>query len=206
VKPEDIVIVTNKEYFYHVKSDLAACGAENANILEPAARNTAPAIALATRFCLDKLAAPQDEVLFVCPSDHIIRPNEVFIKFVEQAAGLAALEKIVTLGIKPDKPEIGYGYIQAGESFHDGFHVESFREKPDLATAKQYLASGNYYWNSGMFAFTIKCMLEEFKMHEPAIYSQASQSVSCPDSSDSRVPASLRNASSESSTTNSSMA
>jgi mannose-1-phosphate guanylyltransferase/mannose-6-phosphate isomerase len=172
VKPEDIVIVTNKEYFYHVKSDLAACGAEAANILlEPAARNTAPAIALATRFCLDKLAAPEDEVLFVCPSDHIIRPNEVFTKFVEQAAALAALEKIVTLGIKPDNPETGYGYIQAGEPFQDGFEVKSFREKPDLATAKQYLASGNYYWNSGMFAFTINCMLEEFKIHEPAIYS-----------------------------------
>jgi mannose-1-phosphate guanylyltransferase/mannose-6-phosphate isomerase len=172
VKPSDIVIVTNREYFYHVKSDLAACGAAEANILlEPVARNTAPAIALAARFCLDTLGVAQDEVMFVSTSDHIIRPCEVFVKFVEQAAKIAALDKIVTLGIKPDKPETGYGYIQVGESFQGGFKVKSFREKPDLATAQQYVVSDEYYWNSGMFAFTIKCLMEELNLHQPAIYS-----------------------------------
>ncbi|MCE5286413.1 MAG: mannose-1-phosphate guanylyltransferase, partial [Pelosinus sp.] len=177
VKPADIVIVTNKEYFYHVKSDLAVCGAEDANILlEPAARNTAPAIALAARFCLDKLGATAEEVMFVSTSDHIIRPTEVFTKFVEQAATMATAEKIVTLGIKPDKPETGYGYIQAGEPFAGGFVVESFREKPDLATAQQYVASGNYYWNSGMFAFSIKCILEELEKYQPDIYALTADS------------------------------
>lgn len=170
LKPSDIIVVTNKEYVHHVQTELAACGAGSAHIvLEPVARNTAPAIALAARFCQEELGVPDDEVLFVSPADHMIHPVDVFIKNVRLAAELAAQDKIVTFGIKPDKPETGYGYIQTGSAFAGGYAVESFREKPDKNTAAQYVAAGNYYWNSGMFAFTIACILEQFRIHSPEI-------------------------------------
>ena len=171
LKPADIVVVTNKEYTHHVKTELATCGASSAHILlEPVARNTAPAIALAARFCQEELGAAAEEVLFVTPADHIIHPVDIFIKNVRQAVELAAQNKVVTLGIKPDKPETGYGYIQAGEAFGTGYQVDSFREKPDKETAERYLAAGNYYWNSGMFAVTTGCIMEEFREHVPEIY------------------------------------
>jgi len=174
LKSSDIVVVTNKEYIHHVKTELATCGAGSAHILlEPVARNTAPAIALATRFCQDELGAAAEEVLFVTPADHIIHPIDIFIKNVRQAVELAAQDKVVTLGIKPDKPETGYGYIQAGEAIGAGYKVASFREKPDQKTAEQYLAAGNYYWNSGMFAFSAGCIMEEFREHAPEIYQLA---------------------------------
>lgn len=175
LKPADIIVVTNKEYTHHVKTELATCGAGGAHILlEPVARNTAPAIALATRFCQDKLGTSGEEVLFVTPADHIVHPVDSFIKNVRQAVEFAEQNQVVTFGIKPDKPETGYGYIQAGDSLGSGYKVESFQEKPDKDTAEQYLTAGNYYWNSGMFAFTAGCIMEEFRAHMPEIYQLAS--------------------------------
>ena len=175
IKPADIVVVTNKEYMHHVKTELVACGAGAAHIvLEPVARNTAPAIALAVRFCLDELNSTGQEVLFVTPADHIIHPVDIFAKNVRQAVELAALDKVVTFGIKPNKPETGYGYIQAGDSCGIGYEVISFREKPDKDTAADYLAAGNYYWNSGMFAFTAGCFMEELRAYAPDIFQLAS--------------------------------
>ena len=172
VKSSDIVVVTNKDYFFHVKTELEAAGAKEAHIiLEPEARNTAPAIALAVRYCKDELGAKEDEVLFVSPSDHIIRPADAFLKSVQQAAGLAVQDKLVTFGIKPDKPETGYGYIQAGKSEGAGFEVLAFKEKPDLATAEKYVSAGTYYWNSGMFAFTVGFFMNELNTYQPEIYS-----------------------------------
>lgn len=177
VKPSDIIVVTNKEYLHHVKNELATCGASSAHILlEPVARNTAPAIALAAKFCQDELGASAQEVLFVTPADHIIHPIDTFIKNIRQAIELAAQDKVVTFGVKPDKPETGYGYIQAGEAFESGYKVASFREKPDKDTAGSYLAAGNYYWNSGMFAFTIGRIIEEFREHAPEIHQLVSAS------------------------------
>lgn len=179
IKPTEIVVVTNKEYIHHVKTELATCGASGAHILlEPVARNTAPAIALAARFCQDELGADAEEVLFVTPADHIIQPIDIFIKNVRQAVELAVQDKVVTLGIKPDKPETGYGYIQAGEALGGGYQVASFREKPDQKTAEQYLSAGNYYWNSGMFAFTTGCIMEELRAHAPEIHQLVSASYS----------------------------
>ncbi len=171
VKPKDIIVVTNRAYRHQVQAELASCDAQEAHvILEPEGRNTAPAIALAARYCLDQTGADSGEVLFVSTSDHIIRPTNQFIQAVEKAAALASAGKVVTFGIQPDKPETGYGYIQAGEAIDGGFVVRSFKEKPDKATAERYLAAGGYYWNSGMFAFTIDCILEEFKAYQPDIY------------------------------------
>lgn len=166
VKPSDMVIVTNQDYVHLVKTELIASNAKEAHILlEPVARNTAPAIAFAVRYCLDTLGCDENEVIFVTPADHIISPLEKFTANVRQAVVLAESHKIVTLGIKPDSPETGYGYIKAGQPLGSGFKVDSFREKPDRATAEAYLAAGGYYWNSGMFAFTIAGFLEELRAH-----------------------------------------
>lgn len=171
VKPIDMVVVTNQEYVHHVRTELIAAKAQGAHILlEPIARNTAPAVALAAKYCLEHLECEPDEILYVTPSDHIIRPIEIFAANVRQAVGLAKMGKIVTLGIKPNHPETGYGYMQAGSPFEGGFAVQSFREKPDLKTAEAYLAAGNYYWNSGMFAFTIHRLMKELRAYQPEIY------------------------------------
>ncbi|CUH94461.1 Xanthan biosynthesis protein XanB [Propionispora sp. 2/2-37] len=176
VRPADIVVVTNQEYIHHVKNELVECGADGAHIvLEPVARNTAPAIALAVRYCLDNLGTAADEVLFVTPSDHIIRPVGLFVETVRKAGQLAAGEKLVTLGIKPEQPETGYGYIQAGETSGNGYAVRSFKEKPDQKTAERYLAEGGYYWNSGMFAFRVDLFLQELEAYQPDIYTLAQQ-------------------------------
>ena len=174
VKPSDMVVVTNQEYIHHVRTELIAAKAQEAHVLlEPVARNTAPAVAFAARYCLEQLGCEPDEILYVTPSDHIIRPIETFTANVRQAIGLAKLGKIVTLGIQPNHPETGYGYIQAGKPYSGGFAVQSFREKPDQRTAETYIAAGNYYWNSGMFAFTIRCFMEELQAYQPAVYELA---------------------------------
>ncbi|MBP2654152.1 MAG: algA [Firmicutes bacterium] len=175
-KATDIVIVTNKDYLHHVRVEIAAAGAAGAHIvLEPVGRNTAPAIALAAGFCRDELGAGDNEVLFVTPSDHVIQEDDSFGTAVRQAAELALGNNIVTFGVRPDKPETGYGYIQAGAKLGAGFKVESFREKPDRSTAEGYLAAGNYFWNSGMFALTIGCLTGELGAYQPEIARLAEQ-------------------------------
>jgi len=171
VKPSDIVIVTNQEYDHHVKTELIASQAQEAHVLlEPVARNTAPAIALAARYCVDRLGCGLDEVVVVTPADHIIRSVETFTANLRQALNMAKMNKLVTLGVKPDSPETGYGYIQAGQPLGSGFAVESFHEKPNRVTAEAYLTGGSYYWNSGMFVFTIGCLMDELRVHQPDIY------------------------------------
>lgn len=177
-EPRDIIIVTNQAYYHHVLAELMACSADEATILlEPAARNTAPAIALAARYCLDELGTTPEEVLFVSPSDHIIRPPEKLHQAVRQAEALAQDGKVVTFGIRPDKPETGYGYIEAGAPYGPGYLVRCFHEKPDRPTAEKYLAAGNCWWNSGMFAFTIATVMAEFQAYTPEIYQLAAAST-----------------------------
>jgi len=170
----DIYVITNEDYRFHVQADLRSVSPtiENNVILEPVGRNTAPAIALVMKYCQEKLKSPKDEVIFICPSDHIIEPVEKFARYARQAETAAKAGSIVTFGIKPSRPETGYGYIKkGGKPSADGgvFKVEKFAEKPDAKTAEKYLADGNYYWNSGMFAFTIGTMLAEFKAHAAEI-------------------------------------
>ena len=177
----DIFVITNEDYRFHVQEDLRAVSPllENNIILEPVGRNTAPAIALVMRYCLEKLKCGKDEVVFICPSDHIIEPVEKFADYARQAEAAAKAGSIVTFGIKPSRPETGYGYIMRGgkievkgrksEAGAQVYKVAKFAEKPDRATAEKYLKNGNYYWNSGMFAFTIAAMLGEFKAYAPGI-------------------------------------
>lgn len=166
VKPSDIVVVTNQAYVYFVKAELESVGAVDASVVcEPAARNTAPAIALAMKYCEDTLGLDNTEIMFVAPSDHIIRPNNEFALLVRRAEKAAQKGSIVTLGVVPDKPETGYGYIYAHKGDGDCFDVVSFREKPDVTTAQKYIEDGNYFWNAGMFAFsalTMKCELQKY--------------------------------------------
>ena len=166
----DLVVITNRMHEHLVKAELAASGAADAHVvLEPEGRNTAPAIALAAAYCRDKLAATESEVLFVTPCDHVIRPVEVFAAGVLEAVKLAESGSIVTFGVKPNAPETGYGYIQAGAAMNGAFAVQSFREKPDRQTAEAYLAAGNYFWNSGMFAFTLGRFMQELTAQQPEI-------------------------------------
>lgn len=129
-------------------------------LLEPLAKNTAPAIALAC-FSLEK-----NEIVLVTPSDHLIKNKTAYFDAVEKAKVLAEEDFIITFGIKPTHPEIGFGYI---ESFKE-FDVKAFHEKPNLEQAENYLKAGNFYWNSGMFCFKAGVFLEELKKYSINIY------------------------------------
>lgn len=169
VEAKDIIIVTNERYIFHVQAELKTINAQGAHIItEPIGRNTAPAIALAQTYCQDVLQCDDDEILFVSPSDHLIKPIDAFQDLIRNAQAIAK-DNIVTLGIKPTKPEIGYGYIEAEKNNNVAKKVISFKEKPDLVTAKEYIASGNYYWNGGMFMFSIATMQDELTKYMPAI-------------------------------------
>lgn len=170
---KDIFIITNNNYLFLIKDQLNEIDFKNVEhiLLEPIGRNTAPAIALSVKYMIDKLEIDEDEVILVSPSDHIISPDEKFAEYVKKAENIAKKGYIVTFGIRPNKPETGYGYIEAGENIDEGFYrVRKFHEKPDIETAKEYLLSGNFFWNSGMFMFSIKTFLEELKKHTPDIY------------------------------------
>jgi mannose-1-phosphate guanylyltransferase/mannose-6-phosphate isomerase len=170
-KPEDIIIVTNKDYIYHVQAELKEAKAEAAQIItEPVGRNTAPAIALAMAY-IKSCGADSNETIFISPADHLIKPAEVFKQIILNAQSLTADDKIVTFGIVPDKPETGYGYIKAGKNVSESaFMAEAFKEKPDKKTAEEYVKAGNYYWNSGMFMFSIETMEKELSLYAPQIY------------------------------------
>lgn len=200
VSPENIIVMTNRDYKFHVKSDLAAIYNDSERtafslneavsfhlILEPAGRNTAPAIALGAKYSLEKMGCDRDELIFVSPSDHIIRPTDKFRDYLIRSCEIAKEGHIVTFGIKPSRPETGYGYIKASsrpsstKRHLEGsrstsepdevsyFTVEAFTEKPDDETAQRYMKEGAYYWNSGMFIFSIGTILDEFEKYEPRI-------------------------------------
>ncbi|MCX7760515.1 MAG: mannose-1-phosphate guanylyltransferase/mannose-6-phosphate isomerase [Hydrogenothermaceae bacterium] len=171
---DSILIVANKEYRFHILQQLKdITESKKFNlILEPVGKNTAPAIALAIKYVTEKLGSDKDEILFISPSDHIISPEDEFMKYVSEAKEIAKEGYIVTFGVNPTKPETGYGYIEVDteNSINGAFKVKQFHEKPDLETARNYLMNGNYYWNSGMFTFSIKTIIDEFKVHSPEIY------------------------------------
>ncbi len=140
-------------------------------VIEPAARNTAPAIALAAHL-LDP-----DDIMLVCPSDHHIAKLDAFLEAARAAAGLAGEGWLVSLGIRPDRPETGYGYLKRGEALARGFRTERFVEKPDLAQAETYLADGGYLWNAGIFAFGAGRFVDELQVHRPEMAGHAAASA-----------------------------
>ncbi|MHA7821034.1 MAG: mannose-1-phosphate guanylyltransferase [Erythrobacter sp.] len=146
-------------------------GAEHRLIVEPCAKNTAPAIALAASLL------PPDDIMLVCPSDHHIADEGAFREAALAAATLAAEDYLVSFGITPDRPETGYGYIRRGVALEGGFTIEQFVEKPDLERAREYLASGEYSWNGGIFAFRAGAMLDELAAHRPAMAEAVREAV-----------------------------
>ena len=164
------IVVANEEHRFMVAEQLRQVGvAPAALLLEPIGRNTAPAIAVAA---LQAQAGGGDPLLLVLPSDHVIRDEAGFRAAVLAASPAALAGALVTFGIVPTGPETGYGYIQAaaGEGVRK---VGCFVEKPDLATARDYVASGEYFWNSGMFLFRASRYLEELQRFAPAIVAAA---------------------------------
>lgn len=167
------IVVVGEEHRFMTKNqieDLRLPG-EFHILLEPFGKNTAPAICGAAAYVLSQ--GKGDDVLLVLPADHLIVKAEAFAQAVAEASALARQGRIVTFGIVPDHPETGYGYIARGQ----GAEVASFVEKPDQATAEHYLASGNYLWNSGMFAFTVESLLEEMSLHAPDIVDCMTEAV-----------------------------
>ena len=140
-------------------------------IVEPAPRNTAPAIALAAH------RLGKDAVMLVCPSDHHIADRDAFARGVEDAAELASEGHLVAFGIMPTRPETGYGYIRQGEARGPGYLVDAFVEKPDEARAKSYLESGDYVWNGGIFAFRAGDFLDELARHRPGMAAAVADAV-----------------------------
>lgn len=170
--PEDILIVTGKDYEFIVGWELKELSITPLPhvICEPVGRGTAPAIALSLNYLLKRVGVPSLEVLLVVPSDHIMGSEDDFRKSVEIARRFASLGKIITFGIKPDKPETGYGYIGVLREIEPSiFEVEGFFEKPNLNKAKEFLSSGRYFWNSGIFLFRIDTMIKEMEEHAPEI-------------------------------------
>ena len=169
------IVICNDAHRFLVAEQLRQMGGDHGGIiLEPVGRNTAPAIALAA---LHAMQTDDDPVLLVLAADHLIKDSAGFQAAVSKANELAMDGNLVTFGIVPDQAHTGYGYIKGGEAIGVGMKVDEFVEKPDLATAQQYVDSGNYFWNSGMFMFKASVYLAELKKHAPEMYSICEQAI-----------------------------
>lgn len=170
------LVICNQEHRFLVAEQLQQIGIDDASILlEPLGKNTAPAVAIAALHLLKN----GDPVMLVLPSDHIIKELNNFVAAVATAEHYARGNRLVTFGITPTQAEIGYGYIKAGVQLDgkNGFQVEQFVEKPNHETAQTYLASGEYYWNSGMFMFRASQYLAELGRCEPEILAACEKAV-----------------------------
>ena len=166
IPASNLMVVTNQEQYRDVVSNLAPHLEETQIIAEPRGRNTAPAIALAAQLLADRVG--EDAIMMVFPADHYIGDQDRFQAHLLRAAECAADGSLVTLGIKPNRPETGYGYIQGGDRLPAtddqqlaAFKVKRFVEKPDYRTAATYLMDGGYYWNSGIFIWKTGSILKE---------------------------------------------
>ena len=161
---ESSVTICNEEHRFFVAEQLREINKLGSIILEPIGRNTAPAIALAA------FAAEGDPLLLVLAADHVIQDESAFTQAVTEAIPLAEAGKLVTFGIVPNEPHIGYGYVKKGQEIKGGFVVDRFIEKPSSDAAQAYFDSGGYLWNSGMFLFRASHYLEELKKYRSDIF------------------------------------
>lgn len=169
----NIISMTGVKHFSNVKYQLSSMYDKSIVLSEPLAKNTAPAIAIAAKYIMEKF--DEDPVILVVPSDHMINNTDKFVKTVKEGEKIAKLGYIVTFGIKPSYPETGYGYVNVTDKHIErGFMVNKFVEKPNEELAKQYIADDNYYWNSGIFMFKASVLLEEVAKCSPEIYSKLS--------------------------------
>lgn len=167
IPTENIFIVTNELYFSLIKEQLPELSDEQI-LLEPTRRNTAPCIAWASYHI--KALNPNANIV-VAPSDHLILKESEFLNAVNNGLEFAShSNNLLTLGIKPNRPETGYGYIQI-DDYHEGdfFKVKTFTEKPELELAKVFVESGEFYWNSGLFIWNVNCILKAFGQHLPEV-------------------------------------
>ncbi len=174
-KIEDILILTNQECYHLVKSQVGILDPafEKRILVEPSRRNTAPAIAYALKYLQESENVETSEVVLISPSDHLISPEGAFLEILPEAKKSAKSGTLVAFGVRPDKPETGYGYIQIQQTDNPHIcNVLKFVEKPSIKKAEEYLLSGNFLWNSGMFAFSIQTFWEELEKHAPNIFQQ----------------------------------
>ena len=169
-----VLLVTNRDYYFDSRDEvtraLGPTAAGNVHyLLEPASRNTAAAVATAARWVCQHVSP--DAVMLVMPADHLISPIEQFVHAAHQAAELAQQGRLITFGVRPTRPETGYGYIETGEPLADNgaCRVERFIEKPDPTTAAEFLRRGTFLWNSGMFGLRAQTLLDELAIHRPQL-------------------------------------
>ncbi|KOS06374.1 mannose-1-phosphate guanylyltransferase [Flavobacterium akiainvivens] len=158
----NVIVVGGKDNFHLSREILESCSVNYIDIVEAVPRNTAAAIAFAA------FASNPDDILIVTPSDHIIEDEDKYLDAINKAVDKAANGYIVTFGVRPTKPETGYGYIE-----YAGDEVISFREKPNQVTAQEFIDRGNFLWNSGMFCFKAGVLLEELKLYQPEVYEKS---------------------------------
>ena len=169
VKLEDIYVATNKDYKVLVLEQLPGLPEQNV-LCEPVGRNTAPCIGLGAMHIAKKY---DDAMMFVFPSDHLIKFNKMFIRTLQEACEVAEKnDNLVTIGIVPDYPETGYGYIKFDSRIMEGqaYKVDRFVEKPSLEVAKEYLTTEEYLWNSGMFVWKVSSIIKNLQRFMPDTY------------------------------------
>ena len=157
------IIICNNDHKYIVQDQILQIKIECEILLEPVAKNTAPAIALVAL-----LKKPETNLL-ILPSDHIIKDEKKFVDQVENSLSHLKNKKIVVFGVKPNSPNINYGYIETGKKLEKAYQVKSFKEKPNIKLAKKYFKSDKYFWNSGIFLFTAETYIKELKKFSPEI-------------------------------------
>ncbi len=164
------IVVCNENHRFYVSTAFLECETNGQIILEPAPRNTAPAIALSA-FAAQEKNSDDDPLLLVLPSDHLLKDDALFVEAVSRAITLAEQNYIVTFGVTPAGPETGFGYIHQGPPLGaEGFRVERFVEKPQIDAAQAMLKQGGYLWNSGMFLFKASLFLQELRRTTPDIF------------------------------------
>lgn len=170
------MLVTSVDYRFVVTEQLAGVGlGASATVIEPEGRNTAPAIAAAAVILAE---ADPDGLMLVAPSDHVIPDQAAFLAAVETARGAAEAGRLVTFGIRPDRAETGYGYLQLAAEAGDGtVALSRFVEKPDLDEAQRMVEAGGYLWNAGIFMMSVRTLLAAFEAHAPAVLAAARASV-----------------------------
>ena len=171
---DECQVICNEAHRFLVAEQLRAINQRARIVLEPEGRNTAPAVALAAFLAAE---SSQDTLLLVMPADHVIRDVAAFQAAVARGVTAAEQGKLVTFGIVPTRPETGYGYVKAQPAGDAAVPVESFVEKPDLATAEQYCKGGEHFWNSGMFLFSAGAYLDALRQFAPDMYAACKNSI-----------------------------
>lgn len=166
IKRDDIYIVTAENQVELVKQNIPGISEENI-IIEPQGMNTAPAIALSMEYLSERYG--KNEVVFIGGSDYEILDVKAFIDSMEPAKKSALQGNLVTFGVKPVYPSTGYGYIEGGDKAQFGLKVKNFKEKPDETTAIEFLKAGNYFWNSGMFMWTLEAISDAYSKYLPKV-------------------------------------